>query len=183
VNDVRIGLLAFADDWYQAEGTAPFPSPDPHDPEHVTRRIRTLKAKVDLVVVQLHWGYEWMMYPLQSLRDQSRAYVDAGAGLVVCHHAHVPMGIERWGTGVIAHGLGNLYFGGHRPGVHPFRNRSILLRVEVSGRSVVAAEPIPIHTTPDGRVQVSNGRFADTTLRCISFLFKAAGSGSLPRAG
>jgi hypothetical protein len=84
--------------------------------------------------------------------------------------AHVPAGVERWDAGVIAYGLGNFYSGRHRRSAHPFRDRSFLLRVVVSDRAGRSAEAVPIHTTPDGRVALSRGRIADTTLRSLAYL-------------
>ena len=40
----------------------------------------------------------------------AHAAVDAGADLVVGHHAHILQGIHRYGDGVIAYGLGNFVF-------------------------------------------------------------------------
>ena len=40
----------------------------------------------------------------------ARAAVDAGADLVVGHHAHILQGIHRYNDGVIAYGLGNFLF-------------------------------------------------------------------------
>lgn len=169
-NGARVGLLAYTDDWREPERRAEFPHPRAHVGSDVRRDIVALKPAVDLVAVQAHWGYEWVMYPMRTLRDLARSYVDAGADLVVCHHAHVPAGIEAWGTGVIAYGLGNCYFGRQHRAGHPFRDRSFLLRVAVSDHAVRSAEAIPIHTTPDGRVTLSRGRIADTTLRSIAYL-------------
>lgn len=149
---LNIGLLAYADDWRPAGAGEPDPGPVPHAPERVRADIAALRRAVDLVVVQLHWGYEWAMYPLRRYRDLARSYVDAGADVVVCHHAHVPMGVEARGRGIIAHGLGNFYFGPPGRDRHPFRSLSFLLRVTVAPGGVVAAEAVPVMTDDAGRL-------------------------------
>lgn len=172
VNGLRIGLLAYTDDWHTG-GPAPGAGavePAAHDPIRVRNDIAGLRARVDLVVVQLHWGYEWTMYPVITLRDLARSYIDAGADMVSCHHAHVPRAVETWNGGLIAHGLGNLYFGPGRRANHPFRSRSFLLRVDVCPDGVLGADIVPIHTTADGRAHVSSGADRDVTLRAISYL-------------
>ncbi|MGQ0703911.1 MAG: CapA family protein [Gemmatimonadales bacterium] len=171
VNRVRIGLLAYTDDWNVAERSAGFPGPVAHDPARVRQDIVALRGSTDVLVVQLHWGYEWTMYPMRTLRDWARGYVDAGADVVICHHAHVPMGVERWHQGLVAHGLGNLFFGVPSRGRgHPFRNQSVVLRVGVSRNSVVRAEVIPVHTEGTGRLVVSSGRIRDRVLRGVAYL-------------
>lgn len=167
---LRIGLLAFTDDW-RPEGASPGNvHPSPHDPAGVRAAIATMARQTDCVVVQLHWGYEWSMYPLRSQRDLARSYVEAGAQLVVCHHAHVPMGVEVWHGGVIAHGLGNLYFGASARPHHPFRNSSFVLRVGMAPGAITSAELVPIGTDGSGRPGQDTGEAAERTLRCISCL-------------
>jgi poly-gamma-glutamate synthesis protein (capsule biosynthesis protein) len=150
VRGVRIGLLAYTDDWRVGEASSEAVRPAPHDPAAVRADIQRLRSGVQVLVVQLHWGYEWSMYPMRSQRDLARSYIDAGADLVVCHHAHVPMGIERWGRGAIAHGLGNLYFGRTRSTHHPFVHASFLLRVGMSARGITDLEVIPVGTGSTG---------------------------------
>lgn len=170
VRGLRVGLLAYTDDW-RSEGASPGSlHPAAHDPAKVRSAIAGLTSRADLIVVQLHWGYEWSMYPLRSQRDLARSYVEAGAHLVVCHHAHVPMGVETWRGGVIAHGLGNLYFGSPRRNSHPFRSASFVLRVGVVRGGVTSAELVPVRTDRTGRAAADTGARADRTLRCLFYL-------------
>jgi poly-gamma-glutamate synthesis protein (capsule biosynthesis protein) len=175
VNGLRVGLLAYTDDWRPTEDDAAYPRPAPHTPADIRHDIVARHAAADLIVVQLHWGYEWVMYPMRSLRDLARSYADAGADLVLCHHAHVPAGVEVRGKAVIAYGLGNFYFGRSRRADHPFRNRSFLLRVGVSARTIHDVAIIPIHTMADGRVTCSEGRVADITNRAIAYASRRLG--------
>ena len=110
VNGMRIGMVA-ATDHLGGMRQAGDTSPVLVNSAALTAAVRVLKANCDLVVVQLHWGYEYVMYPLRWHRDVARTLVDVGADIVCCHHAHVVMGVERWNTGIIAHGLGNFWFG------------------------------------------------------------------------
>ena len=172
VNGVSVGIAAFADDWRAPAEGVPVMSPMAHDADAVRRTIAALASSVDIVVLQLHWGYEWTMYPLRSLRDLARSYADAGAHIVACHHAHVPMAIERRGRSIIAHGLGNLHFGPGGDGGHPFEHRSFLLRVEVGKSGPSAATVVPVETTADGSVRLLDGRRADEVHRAMAYLGK-----------
>lgn len=169
VRGIRVGLLAFTDDWRAAEltGTA---RPAGHEPAAVRTAIAALRARADLVVVQLHWGYEWSMYPMRTHRDLARSYVSGGADLVVCHHAHVPMGVETWQRGAIAHGLGNLYFGRSTSRHHPFVNRSFVLRAGISLTGVTDLEVVPVATFPDGTVGPLSGGGAGEMAAAIGYL-------------
>jgi poly-gamma-glutamate capsule biosynthesis protein CapA/YwtB (metallophosphatase superfamily) len=175
VGGIRVGLLGFSDDWRVADGDAGGLRPAPHDPSLVRERITAMKSVADLVVVQLHWGYEWSMYPMLTLRNLARSYVESGASLVVCHHAHVPMGVETWRGGAIAHGLGNLYFGQSARRTHPFWSSSYVLRAEISSTGVVAVEALPVATDAQGRVGLDSGQSAKRMRRVIAFLSSRLG--------
>ena len=51
-------------------------------PEDVLQ-VQQLGRECDIVVVQLHWGYEYVMYPLRWHRDLARQLVDRPNGVVV----------------------------------------------------------------------------------------------------
>jgi hypothetical protein len=110
------------------------------------------------------------MYPMRTHRDLARSYVDAGADLVLCHHAHVPMGIERRARGLIAYGLGNLWFGRSARDDHPFRYASFLLRVAFSSTGRAAAEVVPVWTPPDGSLSLPPAAIAERVRRGVGYL-------------
>lgn len=61
----------------------------------------------DRVVLCLHWGQEEVPLPTPQDRQRARAYVDAGADLIVGHHSHC---IQKWeliGDCPVFYGLGN----------------------------------------------------------------------------
>lgn len=93
--------------WTAAAGT---PGLAWADPERIRADIAAVRPLADLVVVQLHSGYEYIEEPSEEQVAAARAAVDAGADLVVGHHAHILQGIHRYNDGVIAYGLGNFLF-------------------------------------------------------------------------
>ncbi len=66
----------------------------------------------DLVVVSIHWGYEYYNDPAPYQRAMGRAAVDLGADLVIGHHPHVIQGLEEYKGRTILYSLGNYAFGG-----------------------------------------------------------------------
>jgi poly-gamma-glutamate synthesis protein (capsule biosynthesis protein) len=61
-------------------------------------------------IVNLHWGYEHTDIPAPFQRDLAQRLVDAGAGLVIGHHPHVPQGWEVYRDATIFYSLGNFNF-------------------------------------------------------------------------
>lgn len=64
----------------------------------------------DLVVVMLHFGTEKTNQHTPDQTTFARACIDAGADIIIGHHAHVLQGIEYYGDGVIFYNLGNFLF-------------------------------------------------------------------------
>ncbi len=72
--------------------------------------VRRRSAEVDVLVASLHADLEFRDGPSVLKVQWCRALADAGATIVLCHHPHVPQGIERRGNALIAYSLGNFIF-------------------------------------------------------------------------
>jgi poly-gamma-glutamate synthesis protein (capsule biosynthesis protein) len=155
VNGVRVGVLGYCDDW-KPVGEEPTFMPAGAVDADILADIAALRARVDVVVLQLHWGWEWAVHPLLTHRDRARRFAESGADLVLCHHAHVPMAVEAWGRSLIAHGLGNFLFPWSTSRPHPWCDRSYILHVGISARGVHEARIIPVECR-DRRVSPSEG--------------------------
>jgi poly-gamma-glutamate synthesis protein (capsule biosynthesis protein) len=79
-------------------------------PEEIWADVARATQQADHVVVILHSGYEYTRAPSPEQTAAARAAIDGGAALVIGHHAHVLQGVEFYGGGVIAYGLGNFAF-------------------------------------------------------------------------
>jgi poly-gamma-glutamate capsule biosynthesis protein CapA/YwtB (metallophosphatase superfamily) len=75
-----------------------------------TARIAELAAEVDVVVVQLHAGFQFMSAPSDFVRDIARDAIDAGADIVIGHHPHVLQGAEWYRGKLVVYSLGNFVF-------------------------------------------------------------------------
>jgi hypothetical protein len=70
--------------------------------------IAALRERADVVVVALHKGLGHVRAALAMYETElARSAIDAGADIVVGHHAHVLRGIELHAGKPIFHGLGN----------------------------------------------------------------------------
>ena len=80
------------------------------DPDKFVEVIKEADANSDFVVVYVHWGSESTDLVEQSQRDLARAYVDAGADLIIGDHSHCLQGIDYVDDVPVFYSLGNFWF-------------------------------------------------------------------------
>jgi len=105
----RIGVLAVAEREMNIAGedragSALF------DPATLPDEIRSLRPKVDLLVVFVHAGHEFFLSPSPRFYNACRAAAGAGADAVIGHHPHVMNGFEVINGCPIFYSLGNFCF-------------------------------------------------------------------------
>jgi poly-gamma-glutamate synthesis protein (capsule biosynthesis protein) len=134
--DVRVGFLAYCSilpSHYWAEvhrpGCAPmraFTVYEPIEPdqpgtparihtyaqradlEAMREDIAALRQRVDRVVISLHWGIHFIPAVIADYqREVARAAIDAGADLIIGHHAHILKGAEIYRGKPILYSVGN----------------------------------------------------------------------------
>lgn len=64
-------------------------------------------GRADYVVVSCHAASEFSPFVNPDLREFYHMLIDNGVDVVHGHHSHVPQGVEYYGKGFIAYGLGN----------------------------------------------------------------------------
>lgn len=83
-----------------------FPHPD--DLEKMLDDIREAKQKADLVVVSMHWGIHFKEGVLAGYQKYYAHFaIDAGADLILGHHAHILKPVEMYKGKAIFYSLGN----------------------------------------------------------------------------
>jgi len=135
INNCRFGLLGFGWDEemcvYAKEnkgGVAPL------NKKIIIETVKKLRNKVDILVVNLHWGYEYEVYPLPLHRKLAHDIIDTGADLIIGHHAHVIQAYEEYKSKNIYYGLGNFYFGDRR---ETFNKNNVGLKFSKYGLGVL----------------------------------------------
>lgn len=78
--------------------------------DDMKRQVAALRQRADVVVVSMHMGNEYEIYPSSAQKGFARAAVDAGADLVIGHHPHVVQTFEKYKEGYIIYSLGNFVF-------------------------------------------------------------------------
>jgi len=80
------------------------------DIDLIIKDINGCKNNVDFIVVNLHWGDEEIIYPKATDVKIAHMIIDAGADLIIGHHAHVIQSIETYKKKKIFYGIGNFIF-------------------------------------------------------------------------
>lgn len=95
--------------------------------------IRRYRDQVDVLVISIHGDIEFQPAPSIPRRNLCRQIAEAGADLILCHHPHVPQGVEKWGDCLIHYSLGNFLFDtdGYQIGNSPEVTRSHVFLVTI----------------------------------------------------
>ncbi|GAB3580969.1 hypothetical protein GCM10027445_52170 [Amycolatopsis endophytica] len=102
-------------------GSAPaeFTSLDPETLDAMREDIAALRSEVDVVCVSLHKGMGFVHAKLaQYERPLAHAAVDAGADVVIGHHAHILRGVEVYRGRPVFHGI-NHFVAAYTPETDP----------------------------------------------------------------
>jgi poly-gamma-glutamate capsule biosynthesis protein CapA/YwtB (metallophosphatase superfamily) len=131
--------------------------------------IEALKARVDHVILLLHWGLEYSHLPTPEQVELARAAIDRGASAILGDHSHALQGIEHYGQGVIVYCQGNLtdapvdWQGPRRRyqcEVEEVDRESILVRLHVTPERIEIAETVPLWLDDQGRPTAAVGERA-----------------------
>lgn len=81
-----------------------------YDPTNMINLIKELRPNCDYVIPIIHFGRENSHDLEEEQVSSAKAYIDAGADIVVGHHAHTLQGIEIYNEKPIIYNLGNFLF-------------------------------------------------------------------------
>jgi len=134
------------------------------DPTTIVTDVAAAAAESDIVIVQLHSGYEYVEQPSPEQSAAAKAAVDAGADLVLGHHSHLLQGIEFYNEGVIVYGLGNFAF---EIDGDP---QTAILNVLLDSRGVLQLEIIPVIVQFGGQPRLANPNEQQEIFRKVYYL-------------
>lgn len=111
IKGIRIALLGVVD---ASSGMYRFAGPSSSgvaslDHNVLCRQIKDLTRQVDHVIISPHWGEERFRIPSPEQVRQARAWIDAGAAMLLGHHPHVVQGMELYQEHPIFYSLGNFF--------------------------------------------------------------------------
>jgi poly-gamma-glutamate synthesis protein (capsule biosynthesis protein) len=158
VNGIKFAILAYTDvpvefrgfdtrTWTAGEASAGIAWAESR---RIQADITAARSLADHVVVILHSGYEGVLQPSPPQVSAAHAAVEAGADLVIGHHAHLLQPVDLRSDGVIVYGLGNFAFEDAGP------PESGILNVWLDAHGVRELQLVPIVLDVDGRPLPAN---------------------------
>jgi poly-gamma-glutamate synthesis protein (capsule biosynthesis protein) len=123
----------------------------PEDLDAMAADIAALRTRVDVLVVSCHWGIHFEPGTIADYQyAAAHAAVDAGADLVLGHHAHLVKAIEVYRGRPILYSLGNLTLLPRGPHGEPLSasgrmdaQHTMVLRCEVRERRISRLSIVP----------------------------------------
>ncbi len=109
--------------------------------------VKEFKDKVDLIVVSMHWGDEFIHAPSAAQQEIAHQLIDSGVNLILGHHPHVIQGVERYKEALIFYSLGNFLF--DMPW-YPDSNKSLIAKIKFHKlKKKLSYEVIPVKINGD----------------------------------
>lgn len=160
VKNQRIAYLSYTQDelaaaYDQAAGV------NAQGKQQVVEDIRSLRDKVDWIVVNYRWSQDLPESPADWQTNIARLAVDQGADLVVGHHPQQIQGAEIYKGRPIAYSLGDFIFGGT-----PYEDHdTAMLKVAIRDNQM-KVELLPV-VIKEAQPQLAEGSKAQAILQAV----------------
>jgi len=107
INGFKIAVMAysFIDDFIDNP-----PYNKINSEKNIIRDIKKINNPMDLIIVSLHWGYEYVLFPSPEQVEIGRKLIDCGADIILGGHPHVLQSYEIYKGKPIVYSLGNFIF-------------------------------------------------------------------------
>ncbi len=141
--------------------------------------VRSWCARLDMCIVNLHWGMEYSPYPMASQRSTADALIKAGADAIIGHHPHIPQGVEIIQGKPVFYSVGNFLFGS----VNFKQNHNLIVRlvIDKEKKLVKRSEVYAVHgiyRENGHRIRLLSGKEAHAVWEEIFVQSRALGSRS-----
>lgn len=157
-NGISFGFLAYC---LIRDETAYCSVEEPHD---IVDDVKKVKDDVDILIVSLHWGNEYIRKPSPEGASLAQDIIDAGADLILGHHPHVLQGVESYNNGVIVYSMGNFVFDMWQRKMR----ESMIFSCQFSKDGIVDFEIIPIYINDHYQPTLIHGKDRDELLSKIT---------------
>jgi poly-gamma-glutamate capsule biosynthesis protein CapA/YwtB (metallophosphatase superfamily) len=129
VNKTKFGFLGFD-----------FVSDKPNDSDY--ELIRNSKKEVDVLVVMVHWGVEYMDKPTQTQKDMAKKIIEAGADVIAGSHPHWVQNMEYIEGKPVFYSLGNFVF--DQPWSEPTKN-GLAVKLYFKDKKLEKIKDMPVY--------------------------------------
>jgi len=130
-------------------------TPVDEDLERIKKRIREVKETSDFVIVGIHWGLPYQEELCEYETPVGHAMINAGADVVVGHHAHRIHAVEVYREKPIFHSVGNFIL--YSKPRELLRGEALMLKIVIKGNKMEKVEPIPIKIDEAGYPFIAEG--------------------------
>ena len=76
--------------------------------EQVRKDVEAIRDKVDVLMVSMHWGVEYVHTPTKYQQDSAKFLADLGVDVIIGTHPHVVQPIEFIDDTLVIYSLGNM---------------------------------------------------------------------------
>ncbi|MCD6312034.1 MAG: CapA family protein [Elusimicrobia bacterium] len=108
--NTRIAFLAYDCTFRWSFATDKKAGTAPGRIKEIQQTISEVKKVSDIIIVSFHWGNEYAGKASKYQKNLAHKTIDAGADIIIGHHAHVIQEIELYKEKPIIYGLGNFIF-------------------------------------------------------------------------
>ena len=130
--------------------------------------VREFKDKVDLMVVSMHWGDEFIHIPSAAQQEIGHQLVDSGVDLILGHHPHVIQGVEQYKEGLIFYSLGNFVF--DMPW-YPDSNKSLIAKIKFHKlKKKLSYEVVPVRINRNYQPELMPEKDGAEILKHVEYL-------------
>jgi len=142
--------------------------------DNILRDVDEFSTSSDIRVVSLHMDAEFQATPAPDRIAMCRKLADQGVQIVICHHPHVPQGIEIHGRSIIAYSLGNYVFPmmpymiENSPDCALSFHLELEIELEIDRNGPVRGEVVPVQIDDFGRPIPATGDEKSRILDLIS---------------
>ena len=148
LGDTTLGILNVAEGESSLPPYVGAPGVASMDLQRIEKQISTLKEKIDVIMLIVHAGREYVPAPPPYIQEAYREMLRYGADVVIGHHPHVPQGIEIYQGRPIVYSLGNFAF--WQPAPNPYQHLGYMVELEFKGSRLVSLAVIPYKILSDG---------------------------------
>lgn len=161
---VRIGMLGYN---FRPEQYKNAPRMDvAGSRERILNDIEEVRSTVDVLLLSLHWGEEFIQRPSGEQVRLGRNLIDAGAHVILGHHPHILQGVEKFRGRIIAYSLGDFIFDLW----HERLRDSMILRLSLEDPNDIRHEIVPVLINKKWQPVVLEGAAAETERKRIDTL-------------
>jgi len=121
--------------------------------ENIKKLITEARKNADVVIVQLHWGVEYVEEPTDTQMKLGRLAIDSGADMVVGNHPHWIQKFEVYKDKYILYALGNFVFDQEWS---QETKEGVIAKVRVKENKISDLEFVPVEIRNYGQVYKTN---------------------------